>query len=120
MSGPTRLSWIGPFVGGVAAVLTAPLAAAVVAIVYRFPVPFGEYARGLEDAGTAALASVFYLMFGGVLVLAVGGTVAGWIVQRSAGTDSARVGWASLAAAFGVALVCALLLATLEFFIGPW
>ncbi|MBF6176666.1 hypothetical protein [Nocardia blacklockiae] len=120
MSGPTRLSWVGPFAGGVAAVLTAPIAAAAVAISYRFPVPFGEYARGWSGAGDAALASVFYLIFGGVVVLAVAGTVVGWLVQRAAGTDTRRVVGLSVAAAFGVAVAGALVLAVLEFFIGPW
>ncbi|WP_147288812.1 hypothetical protein [Nocardia mexicana] len=120
MSAPGRISWIGPLVGGMAAVVTAPLAAAVVATVYRFPVPFGDYARGLSEAGNAAFASVFYLILGGVMVLALGGTVAGWLVQRTAGTDSARVGWACAGAGFAVALLGALALATLEFFVGPW
>ncbi|WP_280262029.1 hypothetical protein [Nocardia wallacei] len=120
MSAAGRISWIGPMVGCVAAVLTAPLAAAVVASVYRFPVPFGDYAHGLSEAGNAALASVFYLVLGGVPVLAIGGTVAGWLVQRAAGTDSARTGWAGAGAGFGVALLGALVLATLEFFVGPW
>ena len=43
--------------GAVSAVAAAPLAAAVVATLYRFPVPFGGYARGWSDAPAAALAS---------------------------------------------------------------
>ncbi|MFJ1455165.1 hypothetical protein [Nocardia sp. N2S4-5] len=120
MTSPPRRGWAVPLWGAVAALLTAPLAAAVVACVYRFPVPFAEYARGPSGAADAALASVFYLILGGALVLALAGAVVGMLVQRG----SARNPWRSAAlttlGAFAVATVAAVVLATLEFVIGPW
>ncbi|MGV0741442.1 hypothetical protein [Mycolicibacterium sp. XJ870] len=102
-------------VGAVAAVGWAPLAAAIVAAVYRFPVPFGEYASGLGGMPTAALASVFYLALGGFLVLGALGAVAGALL---AGTASATR--LTVAASIVIALLGALTLALLEYVIGPW
>ncbi|RDI69244.1 hypothetical protein DFR76_101782 [Nocardia pseudobrasiliensis] len=112
--------WAGMAWGALAAVLTAPIAAALVAIVYRFPIPFGDYATGAGDALNAAAASVFYLVIGGGVLLAVLGAVAGGLITRSTGTSLLRALALSVAAGFGLALLGALLLASLEHFIGPW
>ncbi len=103
-----------------AAVLTAPAAAAAVAGVYRFPVPFGEYARGPSAAGDAALASVFYLILGGAVVLAGAGAVVGWLAQRRTARGSWRSATLTMLGAFAVAVVAAVVLATLEYAIGSW
>ncbi len=97
--------------GAVSAVAAAPLAAAVVATLYRFPVPFGGYARGWSDAPAAALASVFYLILGGAVVLAGLGCLAGALV-RSVRTAALLGGL--------VAVLGALTLATLEYVVGTW
>ncbi|MEU7143510.1 hypothetical protein ABZ942_28985 [Nocardia sp. NPDC046473] len=106
--------------GAVAAVVLAPLAAAIVAIVYRFPVPLGEYARGFGGAGSAALGSLFYLLFGGVLVVGILGAAGGFVAARSAGRDTGRALRRTLAVAAIVALLGAITLSVLEFFVGPW
>lgn len=106
--------------GAVAAVVLAPPAAAIVAIVYRFPVPMGEYARGFDGAGTAALASLFYLLFGGVLVVGILGAAVGFIAARSTGRDTRRALRRTLGAAAVVALLGATALSVLEFVIGAW
>ncbi|MFD6156934.1 hypothetical protein ACFWF7_04290 [Nocardia sp. NPDC060256] len=106
--------------GAVAAVVLAPLAAAVVAIVYRFPVPLGEYARGFGGAGDAALGSLFYLLFGGVLVVGILGAAGGFVAARSAGRHGGRAQRRTLGAAAIVALLSAIALSVLEFFVGPW
>ncbi|MFI6172238.1 hypothetical protein ACIBCN_36050 [Nocardia sp. NPDC051052] len=106
--------------GAVAAVVLAPPAAAIVAIVYRFPVPMGEYARGLGGAGAAALASLFYLLFGGVLVVGILGAASGFVAARGAGRDTRRALRRTLGAAAVVALLGATALSVLEFFIGAW
>ncbi|WP_024805347.1 hypothetical protein [Nocardia sp. BMG51109] len=120
MSEPGHARWVVPLWGALAAVLAAPLAAALVAGIYRFPVPFADYARGWSGAGDAALASVFYLVLGGVIVLAAGGAVGGWLIQRAVAPCSTRAAGLTTVSAFGVAAVAAVVLATLEFLIGPW
>lgn len=118
--GPTGTSvWLAAAWGAVVAVVTAPLAAAIVASVYRFPIPFGEYARGIDEATNAAFASVFYLVLGGALLLGAGGAVAGALLARGHRLRR-RVLALTAAASFGMALVAALILATLEEFVGTW
>ena len=103
--------------GAVVAVLTAPAAAAVVASAYRFPIPFGEYARGIGEATNAAFASVFYVVLGGGLILAGCGAIAGVLIARGKRRPVLTL---TAAAGFGIALVGALVLSTLEQFIGAW
>ncbi|WP_433654504.1 hypothetical protein ACQPW1_27630 [Nocardia sp. CA-128927] len=105
--------------GAVAAVVLSPLAAAIVAVVYRFPVPLSGYARGFGEAGSAALGSLLYLVFGGVLVVGILGAAGGFVAARSA-SDVRRVRRRTVAAAAAVALLAAITMAVLEFFIGPW
>ena len=109
-----------PVWGAAAAVVSAPVAAALVGSAYRFPVPFMGYARGPSAAGNAALGSVFYVMLGGALVLAVAGAAAGWWVRRVVVASSKRVVSYTVGLAFVAALIGALTLALLEFVIGPW
>ncbi|WP_378740718.1 hypothetical protein [Nocardia brasiliensis] len=106
--------------GAVGAVVLVPLAAAIVAVVYRFPVPLAGYARGFGGAGSAALGSLFYLVLGGAPVVAILGAAGGFVVARSAGHDTGRVRGRVLVVAAAVALLAAVTLAVLEFFIGPW
>ncbi|MGH3738014.1 MAG: hypothetical protein ACRDT6_20745 [Micromonosporaceae bacterium] len=105
--------------GAAAAVLASPVAAALVAVVHRFPVPFAGYAQGFAGAPTAALGSLFYLLLGGVLVLAAAGAGAGVLAGRRA---ASRSGALTLSIVLGclIALAGALSLALLEYVIGPW
>ncbi|MFF0487387.1 hypothetical protein ACFYTQ_00045 [Nocardia sp. NPDC004068] len=106
--------WAAAVWGALAAVLVTPFAAALVASVFRFPIPFGGYARGGGEAVNAGLAAVFYLVVGVGPVLAVLGAVAGVVVTRQRG---GRAVGRSVAAGCGLALVAALLLAMLT---GSW
>jgi hypothetical protein len=117
---PTSVGVKAALVGAVTAILCAPFAAAIIATVYRFPVPFGEYAHGINEAVTAALASVFYLVLGGAVVLGVLGAAAGLLAVRIAMPDTARVFRLTFAACGSLALIAAFALALLEFAIGPW
>ncbi|WP_067519923.1 hypothetical protein [Nocardia uniformis] len=106
--------------GAVAANLAAPLAAALVAAVYRFPVPLSGYTSGLSGTVIAAFASLFYLLLGGVVVLGTLGALAGLLAVRIAAPDARRVARLTIAMAAGIALIGAIALATLELFIGAW
>jgi hypothetical protein len=112
--------WVGVLWGALAAVLTAPVAAAMVASVYRFPIPFGEYAAGLHEAVNAALAAVFYLVTGGGMLLAVLGGAAGLMIVRAHGRRLGRALALTTAAGFGLAVVGAFALALLEHVLAPW
>ncbi|MEV6768231.1 hypothetical protein AB0N05_06305 [Nocardia sp. NPDC051030] len=100
--------------GVLTANLAAPLAAAVVASVYRFPLPLIGYGYGISNAVNAAFASLFYLIFGGALVLAALGAVGGLVAVRIAAPDAGRVARLTTAMAIVVALLGATVLATAE------
>jgi hypothetical protein len=98
----------------VAIVMSFPLAAAT-ALVFRFPIPFGDYASGLEGLAPSLLAAAFYGMLGGFFVQGVLGGVAALIMTRRNGR------WAQCATAAAVAAVPAvLILSVLDWIIGPW
>ncbi|MFA5710912.1 hypothetical protein [Mycolicibacterium sp.] len=103
--------------GAVVAVVSAPAAAALLAALYRFPVPFRGYATGIAEAPTAALAALFYLALGGVVVLGGLGAIAGALLAR---WRPGRATVPILGAAFAIAAVGAGALAVLEFFVGSW
>jgi hypothetical protein len=108
----TRLALIG----AAAAIAMCVRAAAFVALVYRFPVPFGGYAFGISGIPLAAMAVLFYgAIFGGFVVVgAVGALLAIHAARR--GRSKRFVVMQSV----GIALAAALTLAVLELFIGPW
>ncbi|WP_107657191.1 hypothetical protein [Nocardia suismassiliense] len=97
--------------GLITAVLTAPLAAALVGLVYRFPIPFGDDARGIEEFGNAAMASVYYLVKGEGPVLAALGGGTGYLIARAFGPGLLRALALAVLTAFGLALLGAVILA---------
>jgi hypothetical protein len=102
-----------------AMLLTFPLAA-VCAIVYRFPVPFGGYVSGIAPLPYVLMGVFFYGILGGFPLLAVSGALAGWVAHQAAQPNSLAA--RRLAAVFGalVAVLGVVLLAVLDKLIGPW
>ncbi|MEV6769083.1 hypothetical protein AB0N05_10710 [Nocardia sp. NPDC051030] len=98
--------------GLIAAVLSALLSATLVGIAYRFPIPFGDEASGAKDALNATMASVYYLVMGEGLILAALGAAAGYFIARAIGPHLIRALSLTVAAAFGLSLFGALILAT--------
>ncbi|PXX71366.1 hypothetical protein DFR70_101788 [Nocardia tenerifensis] len=119
-SGTGGIAWKAALVAAGAAIALAPPAAALVAVIYRFPVPLSGYVSGFAGAGTAAVASLFYLVLGGAPLLGILAGAAGFAAARSAKGDTRRLWRRTFAAAACVALLSAVALAVLEFFIGPW
>ncbi|PXX71655.1 hypothetical protein DFR70_1011089 [Nocardia tenerifensis] len=108
----TPARWAIALWGALTAVLTAPITAILLGVVYRFPIPFGDDARGVDEAGNAALASAYYLVKGeGVIVAALGGG-AGYLLARATGPGLIRPLALAVATAFGLALLGAALLAS--------
>ena len=100
----------------IAVAATFPLAA-LVALVFRFPIPFGSYMSGPSAVVPALFAAAFYGVIGGFLVQAILGGIAGAIASRTGSPNRWRtVGtYAVLAALPGV-----LILSILDWIIGPW
>ncbi|GEM30605.1 hypothetical protein NN3_16120 [Nocardia neocaledoniensis NBRC 108232] len=106
--------------GGLAAVVLAPVAAAVTAAVYRFPVPLVGYTSGVGGALTAAVGSLFYLVLGGALVLAVVGALGGVLVTWGNPVGTRRNYLLAIGSGMVAAILGALGLALLEYVVGPW
>lgn len=107
-------------VGGLAAVVLAPVAAATTAAVYRFPVPLVGYTRGIGGALTAAVGSLFYLVLGGAVALAAAGALGALLMTWGNPAPTRRTYLRAGAAGVCAAFLGALGLALLEFVVGPW
>jgi hypothetical protein len=103
--------------GALSAVLFAFPLAALCALFYRFPIPFGGYQSGLDAAPRALLAAVFYGLFGGFPVLALGGYFAGALAARREPKEGILL---MLLLSALVALAGVIFLAVLDKLIGPW
>ena len=106
--------------------LTFP-AAALIGLVWRFPVPFGGYTEGVEALVLAPQAAFFYLIFGGFIVVPAMSMTATIVAFRlatrrapSAAVPTATAWRLLLATSAGAAVAFALFLAGLELVIGPW
>lgn len=102
------------------AVAAAPVAAAVVALVYRFPVPLSGYTSGFGSTWAAVVGSIFYLVLGGAIVLGILGAAGGFLAARIGGADARLRWWLTGTLAVLVALLGAISLAVLEWFVGAW
>jgi len=93
--------------------------AALIALVFRFPIPLGGYASGLDAMRLSPIAVLFYgVYFGGFLVP----LVLAFLVEALVRLSDLRLGprarlW--LAANAG-AFASVMTLALLDFIIGPW
>jgi hypothetical protein len=103
-------------VGSLLAILGSFPIAAMTALVFRFPIPFGGYESGLEAIVPSLYATVFYGMLGGFLVQGLLGGIAALIAAPNDKRGWFYTGTAAVAAAVpGV-----LLLSMLDWIIGPW
>ena len=106
--------------------LTFP-AAALIGLIWRFPVPMGDYAEGVVALVLAPMAVFFYLLLGGFVVVPLVSVVAMLLAlhftdRRTASEREDRaVPWPLLVATSGgTAAAFVLFLAGLELVIGPW
>ncbi len=91
--------------------------ASVVALVFRFPIPLGGYARGIEAAMLAPMAVAFYgILFAGFVVPVALAILVHAAIHTSPAYPRARM-W--IAANTG-AVASVLALAVLDYIIGPW
>jgi len=94
--------------------------AAICALVYRFPVPFGGYAIGPTAMPRALVAVVFYGVLGGFPVLLVVGALGGAAAYALGRPDVGRIRRLTLAFSGLIALLGVGFLAILDKLIGPW
>jgi len=106
--------------GALATILLAFPLAALCALLFRFPVPFGAYESGWSAVPHALAAVRFYGALGGFALLALLGAVGGAVAHRMGRPDTRRVWRWTISLAAAVALCAVLLLSTLDYIIGPW
>jgi hypothetical protein len=110
-----------PMIGGaLSTILLVFPFAALCALVFRFPVPFAAYESGWSAVPHALAAVRFYGALGGFPLLALLGAVGGAVAHRMARADPRRVWPWTISLAAAVAFCAVLLLATLDYIIGPW
>jgi uncharacterized membrane protein YfcA len=109
------------FLGALFAIIGAFPVAALVALVYRFPIPSVGYSSGF-DAIVPSLYAVFLygIVLGGFVVLAVGGAIGGVIAYSVQRPKEKSVGRLCLGFALVVDVVAVLVMAILDKLIGPW
>jgi hypothetical protein len=105
--------------GALAAIVLAFPLAALTALVFRFPIPFGSYESGPAAVPLALMAVVFYGTLGGFLLLGVLGAGAGIVVHRTA-TNGQPLVTRILRYSLLLALAAVLTLAILDKLIGAW
>lgn len=103
----------------IAVVSSIPLAG-LIGMIFRFPIPMSGYASGPSAFVPGMFAAILYGMVGGVAVQALMGCIAGVIVYQAARRRPQRVGTLTLLGGTLSALPGLLLLATLDWIIGPW
>lgn len=108
------------FWGALSAVLLSFPMAALCALVFRFPIPFAGYESGIAAVPRALVATVFYGILGGFVVLAVAGYAAGAVAVARGGNDIAKTFRLALAYSVLISFAGVLLLAVLDKIIGPW
>ena len=106
---------------GLSIVLTFPLAA-LIAAVFRFPVPFApSYQSGIEAIVPAMFAVFFYgIFFGGIVIVACLGVIAGHVVAMQVWTDESAYKKRLLILSAVAAGAPLLLLSVLDLLIGRW
>ena len=108
------------FQGALFAIVGAFPVAALVALVYLFPIPFAGYFSGFEAIIPSLFAVIFYGLSGGFVVLAVGGAIGGVIAYSARRSDKKAVARLCLGFALVVDAVAVLVMAILDKLIGPW
>ena len=106
--------------GALWSVLAAFPIAAIIALVYGFPIPFTGKLKGPAAIFPSQVAVFMYGMIGGFVVLAVLGAAGGVIARRLAPTDRPRARRLCLLFSLIATTACLMLLATLDLIIGPW
>lgn len=94
--------------------------AMMLALTFRFPVPFAGYQSGVNAVLPAIFAVVMYGLLGGFVVIGGLGATVGIAASKIFPFDPKKRRTTILLFASGTTLVCLMILATLDWIIGPW
>ena len=106
--------------GAIIGVLGSFPLAALCALVFRFPIPFGGYMSGTEAVVPTMIAVLFYGALGGFGVQALLGGLGGFLGARYAPPDKTRIRTHAVALSLAGSAIGVFVLAILDKIIGPW
>lgn len=106
--------------GPLTAIIGAFPAAALVGLVYGFPIPFDSKRHGINAVLPSFIAVVFYGLLGGFVVLALLGWMAGRVAAIMSEGDLVKEKRLTMFMALGASLLCTIFLSVLDLLIGPW
>jgi hypothetical protein len=106
--------------GAAIGMVGSPFLAAVTALVFRFPVPFYKYVSGPPGVVLAFEGAIFYGLLGGFLVEAVLGGLGGALGARRGWPVKKRMHRLCAIGALASAELGVMVLAVLDWVIGPW
>jgi len=105
--------------GAITALIASLPLAMLFTVVYRFPIPFGEYSHGIKYLPVVLVAWIFYGIFGGFIIMAGGGALIGMAIGRRIINDNGRK-WMITISAIIYAPCGVAFLSVLDKIIGPW
>jgi hypothetical protein len=94
--------------------------AGLIALLFRFPVPFAGIASGPKGMVPAMFGAFFYSLLGGVFVQAAAGGMAGVLAYVIGRRGAPRMNLLTVILGLAGALPGLLVLAVLDWIIGPW
>ena len=94
--------------------------AALVALCYRFPIPFVGYESGPVAMVRSPIAVVFYGLLGGFVVIAACGAVSGAVAHQLSIPDVAKARRITVGLAIACDFILVMILAVLDKLIGRW
>lgn len=106
--------------GAIAALVGMFPVAFLLALFWKFPIPLGGYASGLEGAMLTPLAVVFYGVLGGFIVVPGLGAITGFLAVLVTHGNASKS--KKLSIAFGLlwAIIAGVFINILDKIIGPW
>lgn len=107
--------------GAFCSILGTYPAAALCALLFRFPIPFAGYSSGVDAVLPSFVAVTMYgAVFGGFLVQGLLGGAAGVLAWRHGRTEGGRAWHRCAAYGLMISIPGVALLAVLDKIIGPW
>ena len=106
--------------GAIASVIGLFPIAFLMALLWRFPLPFAGYQSGLEAAVKSPLAVAFYGIMGGFVLVPALGAMCAALVFKTVNGDQPKARRLTIFLALVIAFVSCLFLSILDHFIGEW
>lgn len=106
--------------GAILTMLAAFPVAAILGLVFRFPVPFNGIEGGISHVLPSLYAVVVYGLMGGFILLAILGAIGGAIAWKVSNGNIKVLNRLLVVFSISIAAVTSFVLSILDWIIGPW